>query len=353
MKRLAIILLAVLGLAACSKQSPTAVTATGQQTNAGTTGTTSVAGYRCRSYAFIAFHNNVSDEGVLVIDITKPEQPAVVCSLPGYSARVEYSGSIMCCNSFLCDVLDPVHPQLLSSIDTMNVECISLRGSTAYLGCGGFNNRKLAVVDIINPTHPRLLGYCILSNEVWGVAIKGNYAYVANHWNGLRVIDVSNPANPHEVANLLNLEAVAEDIVIEGHYAYLCQQGQVSIIDIANPLVPVRTATYQTGCLYWACIYGHYMYVANAYDGIQIVDVQNPSHPQFVSRLNIPGRTMRVAVSGDYAYVVGDNGSGLRIVNVRDKQHPFLVKSLLTDHTNYDITLYQSGHIQAAVMGTE
>ena len=31
----------------------------------------------------------------------------------------------------------------------------------------------------------------------YGVAVSGNYAYVADGEAGLQVIDVSNPANPH------------------------------------------------------------------------------------------------------------------------------------------------------------
>ena len=35
--------------------------------------------------------------------------------------------------------------------------------------------------------------------SAYGVAVSGNYAYVADYGAGLRVVDVSNPANPVEV----------------------------------------------------------------------------------------------------------------------------------------------------------
>jgi hypothetical protein len=343
MKRIIISFLALVALGACTRHAPTEATPPQQPSADAVTAIPAIPGPLCNSYAFIGFQNNVSNRGVLILDISRPENPAVVCSIPGTAPRVEYSGRTMCFNSNFYDIRDPAHPGLLSIIDTMNVSCISLRSTTAYLACGGMNNRKLVVADISDPAHPRRLGSCMLNNELWGIATKGNYVYVANHWNGLRVIDVRNPANPHEVACLLNGEAVAEDLVIDGKYVYLCQQDKVSIIDISDPLAPVRVSAIATGCLYWACVADRYVYVANGYDGIKIVDVHDPVNPRFVSQLDLPGRTMRVAVSGDYAYAVGDNGSGLRIVNIKNRQRPFLMKTLLTDHSIYDITLYRPG----------
>ncbi|MBI5805747.1 hypothetical protein HZA73_06835 [candidate division TA06 bacterium] len=342
MKQVFIIFFTVLALSACSKRTPTAVTVVETQVINVKSQMPSLSSINSGSYAFIAFHTNVYDEGILVVDISKPESSTVVNTLQGgYPRYVEYSGKTLCDNNHFLDIRDPVHPVISSTIDTLNIWSFALKGNKAYCGClHPNNNDSFVIYDFSDPAKPQKLGQCKLPNWPMDIAVKGRYAYVADHWAGLRVIDVGDPSNPREVANLLNLEAVAENIVINNYYAYLCQQGQVSIIDIFNPLVPVRVSTYNGEC-YKTCVNDNYLYIANGYGGITIVDVHDPFHPKFVSRLGLPGRTLGVAASGNYAFAVGDNGCGLRVVNVGDKQHPFLAVSLVADHTNFDITLYR------------
>jgi hypothetical protein len=42
------------------------------------------------------------------------------------------------------------------------------------------------------------IGFCQFPGNSRGVAVQGNYAYVANV-SGLKIVDISNPANPLEV----------------------------------------------------------------------------------------------------------------------------------------------------------
>ncbi len=51
-------------------------------------------------------------------------------------------------------------------------------------------------------------------NYVSGVAVKNGYAYITEYHNGVRVIDVSNPAKPYEVMNKMGINA--NDIKILG-----------------------------------------------------------------------------------------------------------------------------------------
>ena len=57
----------------------------------------------------------------------------------------------------------------------------------------------LQVIDVSNPANPQRVGGYDTSGHAFGVAVSGNYAYVADGANGLQVIDVSNPANPQRV----------------------------------------------------------------------------------------------------------------------------------------------------------
>ena len=49
------------------------------------------------------------------------------------------------------------------------------------------------------------------------IAVKNGYAYITEYHNGVRVIDVSNPAQPFEVMNKMGINA--NDIKILGDHA--------------------------------------------------------------------------------------------------------------------------------------
>jgi hypothetical protein len=52
----------------------------------------------------------------------------------------------------------------------------------------------LQVIDIRDPANPQRVGGHDTSGEAQGVAVVGNYAYLADGSAGLRVIDLINPA---------------------------------------------------------------------------------------------------------------------------------------------------------------
>ncbi len=71
---------------------------------------------------------------------------------------------------------------------------VAVRGDTAYFG----NGCSLEIVDFDNPADPVELGKVLVPNVIEGVALSGDYAYVADRDAGLRVIDISTPTNPFE-----------------------------------------------------------------------------------------------------------------------------------------------------------
>ncbi|MBK9137540.1 MAG: hypothetical protein IPM17_02055 [Verrucomicrobia bacterium] len=67
---------------------------------------------------------------------------------------------------------------------------------------------------------------------------------------------------------------------------------------------------YVAGYAEGVAVSGHYAYVADGWEGLQVIDVSDPAHPVRVGGYNTPGRAQGVAVSGHYAYVA-DGWGGL------------------------------------------
>jgi len=130
------------------------------------------------------------------------------------------------------------------------------------------------------------VGEYSMSNPARSVALDGNYAYVADDYSGLQIIDVSNPASPF------------------------------------------RMGAYDTpGEAFGVAISGSYAYVADGDSGLQIIDVSNPASPIRKGAYNTPGNAWNVAISDNYAYVADSAAGGLQIIDVSKPASPFLKES--------------------------
>jgi hypothetical protein len=174
---------------------------------------------------------------------------------------------------------------------------------------------------IINP-----LGFYDTPGIAMDVKVQGNFAYVADYDQGLRIIDISNSAEPIEVSTI-GTNGNAWGVWVEGNYAYVpSQSGRLTIIDISIPSSPVQIAVYYPGgnSFYDVKISGNYAYVADNYGGMDIVDISNPTAPVRAAYFDTFGRTWRLDVQGNYAYLADDT-DGMRIIDITDPHTPVLV----------------------------
>ncbi len=97
--------------------------------------------------------------------------------------------------------------------------------------------------------------------------------------------------------------------------------------DLALPPSLMEVGAYNTpGLAQGVALSGHYAYVADGANGLQVVDISNPQQPRLagVYALSWPALAVDVAVAGEYAYLVVDDPSGdqLVVLNVSDPIHP-------------------------------
>jgi len=91
------------------------------------------------------------------------------------------------------------------------------------------------------------------------VAVAGNYCYLANDGDGLRIYDISTPANA----------------------------------------IPVWHAnTNYGGHARGLAIAGNYLYLANLNDGLRVYNISNPANPVSVAHTNYGGSAYGVAMRG-------------------------------------------------------
>ncbi|HTY86771.1 MAG TPA: hypothetical protein VMB80_04840 [Candidatus Acidoferrum sp.] len=201
----------------------------------------------------------------------------------------------------------------------------------------------LSLYNISSITNPVLLG-CTVTNYggyARRVVVSGNFAYVANDTDGLRIYDVSSPSNPINVGHINDLYkadgspayngADAWDLTLSGSYLYVANGSDgLRIYDVSNPANPLHVghAVFNNGgqMALGIAISGSFAFIAD-YVGLSTYSIFDPSSPQFIGTTNCNfngGYAFSVAVSGNYAYVANE-GDGMRVFSISDPLKPVLV----------------------------
>lgn len=228
----------------------------------------------------------------------------------------------------IVSVSDPSSPQLISNLEISDSSyplVIVVAGDYAYLAdyYGG-----LHVVDISDPGQPRQIGYC----EAAGgrdISVAGDYLCCAGGYPDLQLIDVSCPEEP-AVIGCYNGPGQCDAVSAQGDYAYLaCETAGLRIVQLQA--TPSGTYLSQVG----SCedldgavdvfVKDNCALVADALTGLQIVEVSDPSSPGVVGGCEIRG-ARSVCVSSSYA-CIGDYDGVLRIVDISQLSSPAVMGS--------------------------
>ena len=203
---------------------------------------------------------------------------------------------------------------------------LAISGHYVYLAMYA-NSSGISVVDVSDPTVPkREMGFNDAHAESEGIAISGNYAYVADR--GLRVLDISDPV-PIEVG-FNNAPKPAKEVFINENYAYV--RGGVPkrlmVFNISDPSDPVMVGRYEEQIYALQAVSENYVYASGevGFEGTYIssgkdlilLDVSDSANPIKVGHYFLGFPILDVAVSGDYVYVATGNG-GLFILSTHNR----------------------------------
>lgn len=165
------------------------------------------------------------------------------------------------------------------------------------------------------------------------IVVKDNYAYFANGYSGLTVVNLSNINSPQSVFSE-NLEKFyTRKVVVQGAYAYLAnhQYPKVVILDISKPenilkKGELKLPTNPEGLF----IHGNHLYIACGAEGLIIADVSDPSSPVIISSLK--GKTINNIYYSN-GFIFGAGGTSFYSIDVKNINDPVLKKELpiLTD----------------------
>ncbi len=195
----------------------------------------------------------------------------------------------------------------------------------------------VCIVDVSDPANMSGVGYYESYNYAADVYVVDTLAYIADRDTGLVIVNVSDPSNPLEVGYCVAGSGM-HTLYIEGNYVYAGgDDSTFIIINISDPENPIEVGTYKLDDnpedIY---VSGNYAYVADNAYGLCIIDISDPANPTEIGHFSTAGYGYGIYVVGNYAYLA-HNYKGLRIIDVSDPANPTEVGYYDTNSTAYSV----------------
>jgi len=221
---------------------------------------------------------------------------------------------------------------------------VDVNGTIAYAADGGSG---LKIIDVSDPANPLLLGSFTTAGDAIDVQVKNHYAVVAEGFKGIEIVDVSDPANP-VLAGTYKTLGYSTEIAIQGRYIYISGGfTALEIIDAADPLGPRYVGSYNaTGYVAGLDVSGSYAYLADYLNGLEVIDISLPSSPVKVGSYPLT-EALGVFVKGPLAYVAADK-KGLYVLDVSDAASPAYVADYNTPGASHRVVVNKKKDIAIA-----
>jgi hypothetical protein len=329
-----------------------------------------------------------------IADISNPEVPGLTATLylGNSNPDLTVDGDLACLASYaeglaLIDVSIPSSPTVMAHFATDGPsQAIALHDDHAYVGT---SQSGLRILDVADPGMPVVLGYLgINSGNPQSVALDWPHAFVAASGAGLRIIDVTDATSPVEVAAV---PGVAADVEMVGSQIYVATADGLEILDVSSPSAPVaignldlgismRSVTVREGLAYLISLdhaavdytlrivdvstpaapvvlgvfprvdAGEFLYMTELLDdyaflittsGLRVIDVSDPSSPEQVGFVTIPGYPTNIAIADGHA-LIGGIARGLRIFDVAVPTQPVEVGYFDTGGAAGDLAIWSN-----------
>ncbi len=304
------------------------------------------------NYAYVVALEEFSGGGydikLRIVDVSDPTRPrevgqyaptgkkvyaVIVGNNYAYVAVSGSGGSAL----HVLNISNPASPQFvreITNVDDLEGDGGTVAGNRLYLVHG---TKGISIWDISQPDNPQRLGSLDTPGVARSVAVSGNYAFVSEgRWFGsgaekgyLRIVDVSNPANPQIVASVDVGDdnpwfPLALDSANNRLFVGLFNRSQTVVYNISNPTNPVEV--WRGEGLFGGADFSARRLVTSPSDGMFIVWDISGATPNRLGEHGIALRPVVAALKDNY--IVTNSKNGLVVFNVANPSQPQLVKHL-------------------------
>ncbi len=205
----------------------------------------------------------------------------------------------------------------------------------------------LRVVDVSDPAAPVEVGAVADLTGTRAVVVQEGHAYLARGAAGMAIVDVTDPTAPQLVGSLAE---DATDVAVFGDRAYLVSPTSFHVVDVADPTAPAVLGTLQLGATAVVAD-GYYAYLAGAL-GVVVVRVADASQPEQVGLFL--GRPEDLAIRDRWLLLVGRLPiHGLSIADIRQPPQPAGLGGIALSGDMRAVAVADMTYVAATASGSE
>jgi len=145
----------------------------------------------------------------------------------------------------LADITDPRAPMEVGRLQAFFAHTVAVADGVAYVA-KNTNGPEFGIVDVSDPTTPAFVSSYSINFSPAQLAVRDGLLFIAGYSNGglesvgLRIIDVTDPANAVEIGFYDEECAAAFEVKLVDDLAYLACSNGLHIVDISDPTAPAR-----------------------------------------------------------------------------------------------------------------
>ncbi len=251
------------------------------------------------------------------------------------------------------DSSDPTKPREVTATEFGDdIHGLTVVGDTLFIAAG---SDGLHVLDIGDRMQPRSIGALDTPGTAEAVAVADGVAFVADGERGLLAVDIADPAVP-QVLGALATPRYSRDVVVEDDYAYLAErdlfEAGLRVVDVSEPSAPNEVAFADAPGGGDALALAHHLattlaYVTGEGGGLHVFDLGDPAAPEHLALVPpLPDPSMYgtpvpeepaerardlAVVSNGSAVLLASGRQGVRLIDIAEPEEP----SLAVDHPVY------------------
>lgn len=288
--------------------------------------------------------------GVRVIDAENPDDPVQVgmyrdvadsYRISAANGRAYSGGSTL--GTQVLDVSNPSHTARIAEWSDplgrrMLTFQVELRDYLAYVASaerGPGTDREFTILDVSDLSMPRRIGRLALQNVPNRFVLDGSYAYIANHYGGFLVVDISTPDSPQVIRTVDT--GWAFDVVLQDHLAYVATYTNgLQIVDVSNPSDPRIVGGKPFGEAYSVVLFGDVAFLGTN-NGLQVVDVADPTSPELLPLSLGWSQVQRLTKLGNY--LIAPMDPGMWVYDATTPREPRLIGTYASQGWEYGVTV--------------
>lgn len=277
--------------------------------------------------------------GLTIVDVTEQRQPTRVTTFKtdakGLDLFVKDKRVFLATAKGLrvVDVSDSLNPVLVGAWNHEEVGGVSVAGNVAYVatGLGG-----MYALNITNVAKPVVVGGYDTPRLAKSVMVLQDRLYVTDTFGGLFIFGLQIPEKPVFLGTY-DTPGYAGDIAVQNGTAFIADGSTgVSIVAVTNPASPVALSCYYAGGFYSKVVAsGEIAVLANAPTGMHVVDVSDPTQPREIGVYQLNGQILDAHIVDQTVYAVdGDGGFSIFLLNSTEPTPPMQLLNPLWNKTN-------------------